>query len=47
MAGNPIREAARTLLESDAVAHVVTLNEDGSPQVTAAWVGLVEDPCRS
>ena len=25
---------------SDAVANVVTLNEDGSPQVTAAWVGI-------
>jgi PPOX class probable F420-dependent enzyme len=33
-------EAARQLLESDAVAHVVTLDPDGSPQVTAAWVGL-------
>jgi PPOX class probable F420-dependent enzyme len=33
-------EAARQLLESDAVAHVVTLDRDGSPQVTAAWVGL-------
>jgi PPOX class probable F420-dependent enzyme len=36
----PIPDAARPLLESDAVAHVVTLNEDGSPQVTAAWVGI-------
>jgi PPOX class probable F420-dependent enzyme len=33
-------EAARQLLESDAVAHVVTLDPDGAPQVTAAWVGL-------
>jgi PPOX class probable F420-dependent enzyme len=33
-------DAARALLESDAVATVVTLDEDGSPQVTAAWVGL-------
>lgn len=39
----PIPEAARGLLESDAVAHVVTLNEDGGPQVTAAWVGLDGD----
>ena len=31
------------MLESDAVAYVVTLNEDGSPQVTAAWVGIDED----
>ena len=31
---------ARGLLESDAIATVITLNPDGSPQVTAAWVGL-------
>jgi PPOX class probable F420-dependent enzyme len=36
----PIPDAAAELLESDAVAHVVTLNADGSPQVTAAWVGI-------
>jgi PPOX class probable F420-dependent enzyme len=35
--------AARELLESDAVAHVVTLDEDGGPQVTAAWVGIDGD----
>ena len=35
-----INEAARELLESDALAHVVTLDPDGSPQVTLAWVGL-------
>jgi PPOX class probable F420-dependent enzyme len=40
VAGVPIPDAARELLESDAVAHVVTLNEDGSPHVSAAWVGL-------
>jgi PPOX class probable F420-dependent enzyme len=38
-----IPDAARELLESDAVAHVVTLSEDGSPQVTAAWVGVEGD----
>lgn len=38
-----IPDAARVLLESDAVAHVVTLNADGSPHVTAAWVGLEDD----
>jgi PPOX class probable F420-dependent enzyme len=31
---------ARTLLESDAVATVVTLQPDGSPHVSVAWVGL-------
>lgn len=43
MAGISLPQAARALLESDAVAHVVTLNEDGGPQVTAAWVGLDGD----
>ena len=43
MAGISISEAARALLESDAVAHVVTLNADGSPQVTAALVGVEGD----
>ena len=43
MTGIPLPEAARALLESDAVAHVVTLDEDGGPQVTAAWVGVEGD----
>lgn len=43
MAGIVLPDSARKLLESDAVATVVTLNEDGSPQVTAAWVGLEGD----
>ena len=34
---------ARTVLESDALAHLVTLNRDGSPQVTCIWVGLDGD----
>lgn len=32
--------AARALIESDALAHLVTLNADGSPQVSCVWVGL-------
>lgn len=43
MAGFPLTEAARALLESDALAHVVTIDEDGAPQVTAAWVGIDGD----
>ncbi len=43
MTGIPIPEAARALLESDAVAQVVTLDEDGAPFVTAAWVGVEAD----
>lgn len=35
--------SAHTLLESAALAHLVTLNEDGSPQVTCVWVGLDGD----
>ena len=34
---------ARELLESDRLAHMVTLNPDGSPQVTCVWVGLDGD----
>lgn len=32
--------AARAVIESDHQAHLVTLNADGSPHVTLAWVGL-------
>jgi PPOX class probable F420-dependent enzyme len=35
--------SARNLLESDALAHVVTVNPDGSPQVAVVWVGLDGD----
>jgi PPOX class probable F420-dependent enzyme len=35
--------AARRVIESGALAHLVTLNEDGSPQVTVVWVGLEGD----
>ena len=35
--------SARGLLESDALAHLVTLNADGSPQVSCIWVGLDGD----
>jgi PPOX class probable F420-dependent enzyme len=31
------------VLESAALAHLVTLNPDGSPQVTVVWVGLDGD----
>jgi hypothetical protein len=33
-------DSARALLESPSLAHLVTLNPDGSPQVTVVWVGL-------
>jgi PPOX class probable F420-dependent enzyme len=34
---------ARVLVESSRLAHMVTLNPDGSPQVTCIWVGLDGD----
>jgi PPOX class probable F420-dependent enzyme len=34
---------ARELIEFDALAHLVTINRDGSPQVTCIWVGLDGD----
>ena len=36
-------DSARALLESAALAHLVTLNPDGSPQVSIVWVGLDGD----
>jgi PPOX class probable F420-dependent enzyme len=36
-------DAARQLIESGSLAHLVTLNADGSPQVTCVWVGLEGD----
>lgn len=36
-------ESARSLIESGAHAHLVTLNPDGSPQVTMVWAGLDGD----
>jgi len=43
VAGASIQGAVRELLASDAVAQVVTLNDDGSPHVTAAWVDFDDD----
>jgi PPOX class probable F420-dependent enzyme len=36
-------DSARAVLDSSALAHLVTLNPDGSPQVTVVWVGLDGD----
>jgi PPOX class probable F420-dependent enzyme len=35
-----IPDEARAILESDALAHLVTSNPDGSAQVSCVWVGL-------
>jgi PPOX class probable F420-dependent enzyme len=40
---NALPESARELIESGKLAHLVTLNPDGSPHVTAVWVGLDGD----
>src|SRR5438105_1423650 len=34
---------ARALIESGALAHLVTLNRDGGPQIACVWVGLDGD----
>ena len=36
-------ESARAVLKSDGLAHLVTINRDGSPQVSVVWVGLEGD----
>src|SRR5713226_8521400 len=36
-------DSARAVLQSPALARLVTLNPDGSPQVTVVWVGLDGD----
>jgi PPOX class probable F420-dependent enzyme len=36
-------DSARPVIESAALAHLVTLNPDGSPQVSCVWVGLDGD----
>jgi PPOX class probable F420-dependent enzyme len=35
-----IPEQARHVLESAMVAHMVTINPDGSPQLSCVWVGV-------
>jgi PPOX class probable F420-dependent enzyme len=36
-------ESARAMIESGRLAHLVTLNRDGAPQVSCVWVGLDGD----
>jgi PPOX class probable F420-dependent enzyme len=36
-------EAARAIIESGRLAHLVTLNGDGSQQISCVWVGLDGD----
>ena len=41
--GMQLPDGARALVESGRLAHLVTLNRDGSPQVSCVWVGLDGD----
>jgi PPOX class probable F420-dependent enzyme len=36
-------DSVRELIESGPLAHLVTLNVDGSPQVTIVWIGIAGD----
>ena len=38
-----IPESAKAVIESGRLAHLVTVNQDGSPHVTIVWVGLDGD----
>ncbi len=38
-----LNQAARDLISSGALAHLATINPDGSPQVSIVWVGLDGD----
>jgi PPOX class probable F420-dependent enzyme len=39
----PLSPAVREVIEAGHLAHFVTLNPDGSPQITLVWVGLEGD----
>jgi PPOX class probable F420-dependent enzyme len=39
----PLPERVRALIETGPLAHLVTMNADGSPQVTVVWVGVEGD----
>jgi PPOX class probable F420-dependent enzyme len=41
--GTVVNETARAALTAGRLAHLVTLNSDGSPQVSLVWVGLDRD----
>ena len=42
-----LNNAARDLIRSGALGHLVTLDEDGSPQVAVVWVALDGDELRT
>jgi PPOX class probable F420-dependent enzyme len=38
-----ISEDVRQLIDSGPLAHLTTLNADGSPQVSVVWIGIEDD----
>ena len=38
-----VNDELRTLLQSRALGHLVTINADGSPQVSVVWIGFRDD----
>jgi hypothetical protein len=38
-----LSEAAKRLVTSGALAHVVTINSDGTPQVSVVWADMAGD----
>jgi PPOX class probable F420-dependent enzyme len=36
-------DSAKSLIESDANVHLVTLNRDGSPQISMVWAGMIDN----
>jgi hypothetical protein len=43
MVSMKIPQSVRALIEAGTPAHLITLNPDGSPQVTVVWIGLDGD----
>jgi PPOX class probable F420-dependent enzyme len=43
MRAMPIPDAVRQLIARGPLAHVITINADGSPHVSLAWVGIEDD----
>ncbi len=40
---SPIPQAVKNVIESGRLAHLVTLDPDGGPQITCVWVGVDGD----
>ena len=39
----PLTDDAKAIIRSGALGHLVTIGEDGTPQVTCVWVGIDGD----